>query len=162
MTVSTETYVSLNFKQVVPNIFTVFLSLVDNKICAGVAKHPQRYLVPHPTDCTKFYSCQRQGSGGWIANLMDCPVTTGFDKSLMICKSLPRCKKDMARSLPFDKLQKLIEKQTQQPLEVQEENFGYHSPKNITSHSRNLLPNMSFYMALCMFISLPLLTLAWH
>ena len=54
--------------------------LVDNKICAGVSQDPQRYLVPHPTDCTKFYSCQRNGWGGWIANLMDCPVTTGFDR----------------------------------------------------------------------------------
>ena len=53
---------------------------VDNKICAGVARNPQRYLVPHPTDCTKFYSCQRNGWGGWIANVMDCPLTTGFDR----------------------------------------------------------------------------------
>ena len=53
---------------------------VDNKICASVSRHPQRYLVPHPTDCTKFYSCQRNGWGGWIANLMDCPTTTGFDR----------------------------------------------------------------------------------
>ena len=53
---------------------------VDNKMCAGVSREPQRYLVPHPTDCTKFYSCQRNGWGGWIANLMDCPTTTGFDR----------------------------------------------------------------------------------
>ena len=31
---------------------------VDNKICSGVARKPENYLVPHPTDCTKFYSCQ--------------------------------------------------------------------------------------------------------
>jgi len=137
-------------------------NLFDNKICAGVAKHPQRYLVPHPTDCTKFYSCQRQGWGGWIANPMDCPVTTGFDKSLMICNyinSLPRCKEDVARSLHSDNLGPgLIAKQTQQQLEVQVGNLGYLSAKNLTSHGRNLLPNMSFYMALCMFVSLPLLT----
>ena len=71
-------------------IFICFLYLllllfsVDNKICAGVARNPQRYLVPHPTDCTKFYSCQRNGWGGWIANLMDCPVTTGFDRSVLL------------------------------------------------------------------------------
>ena len=66
---------------------------VDNKICSGVARDPQRYLVPHPTDCTKFYSCRRRGWGGWLATPMDCPITTGFDKELMICnyaKSLPR------------------------------------------------------------------------
>ena len=56
------------------------LCSVDNKICAGVSRDPQRYLVPHPTDCTRFYSCQRNGWGGWIANLMDCPSTTGFDR----------------------------------------------------------------------------------
>jgi len=137
-------------------------NLFDNKICAGVAKHPQRYLVPHPTDCTKFYSCQRQGWGGWIANPMDCPVTTGFDKSLMICNyinSLPRCKEDVARSLHSDNLGPgLIAKQTQQQLEVQVGNLGYLSAQNLTSHGRKLIPNMSFYMALCMFVSLRLLT----
>merc|ERR1711974_272304 len=51
--------------------------------------------VPHPTDCTKFYSCQKLGWGGWKANLMDCPMTTGFDTALKVCNyaaSLPRCK----------------------------------------------------------------------
>ena len=60
-----------------------------------MAREPERYLVPHPTDCTKFYSCQSLGVGrGWIANLMDCPPTTGFDTQLRICnfiRSLPRC-----------------------------------------------------------------------
>ena len=67
----------------------------DNGICAEVAENPANYLVPHPGDCTKFYSCQSQGVGrGWIANLMDCPPTTGFDTQLRICnfiRSLPRC-----------------------------------------------------------------------
>jgi len=67
----------------------------DNEICASVAENPQNYLVPHPTDCTKFFSCQSLGHNrGWIAHLMDCPATTGFDTKLRICnyiKSLPRC-----------------------------------------------------------------------
>ena len=55
----------------------------DNGICAEVAENPANYLVPHPGDCTKFYSCQSLGVGrGWKANLMDCPPTTGFDTQL--------------------------------------------------------------------------------
>ena len=41
----------------------------------------------------RFYSCQRDGWGGWIANPMDCPSTTGFDQNLLICNymsKLPR------------------------------------------------------------------------
>ena len=142
------------------NILNTFFISVDNKICAGVATHPQRYLVPHPTDCTKFYSCQRQGWGGWIANPMDCPVTTGFDKSLMICNyinSLPRCKEDTLGSLRSDDLGRgLIAKQTQQQLEVQVGDLGYLSARNLTSHSRKLLiVNPS--ILLCLFVSLRLL-----
>ena len=142
------------------NILNTFFISVDNKICAGVAKHPQRYLVPHPTDCTKFYSCQRQGWGGWIANPMDCPVTTGFDKSLMICNyinSLPRCKEDTLGSLRSDDLGRgLIAKQTQQQLEVQVGDLGYLSARNLTSHSRKLLiVNPS--ILLCLLVSLRLL-----
>jgi len=135
-------------------------NIFDNKICAGVAKHPERYLVPHPTDCTKFYSCQRQGWGGWIANPMDCPVTTGFDKSLMICNyinSLARCKEDILGSVRSDNLrQGLIAKQTQQQLEVQVGNLGYFSAQNLTSYSPKL-PTVDPSIALCMFVSLRLL-----
>merc|ERR1712003_308653 len=91
----------------------------DNKICAGVARNPQRYLVPHPTDCTKFYSCQRNGWGGWIANLMDCPVTTGFDRSLMICNyinTLPRCQEESYGVAGLQAEQGLIARQTHQHL----------------------------------------------
>ena len=73
------TFVSVKF-DTNSDIHTWLHCSVDNKICAGVSRDPSRYLVPHPTDCTKFYSCQRNGWGGWIANLMDCPVTTGFDR----------------------------------------------------------------------------------
>ena len=59
--------------------------------------NPHAYLVPHPEDCTKFYSCQNLGwKGGYIAHLMDCPPTTGFDTKLRICnyiRALPRCNK---------------------------------------------------------------------
>merc|ERR1712150_49325 len=75
----------------------------DDEICAQVAEQPQNYLVPHPADCKKFYSCQNLGwRGGWIAHLMDCPATTGFDTKLRICnyiKALPRCSKEKARTL---------------------------------------------------------------
>ena len=78
-------------------ILTTIISLADDEICSQVAEKPQKYLVPHPTDCTKFYSCQNLGwRGGWIAHLMDCPATTGFDTKLRICnyiKALPRCSK---------------------------------------------------------------------
>ena len=78
------------------NISTFQLS-ADYEICSQVAERPQNYLVPHPSDCTKFYSCQNLGwRGGWIAHLMDCPATTGFDTKLRICnyiKALPRCSK---------------------------------------------------------------------
>ena len=74
----------------------IILLSADAAICAEVAENPQNYLVPHPEDCTKFYSCQNLGwKGGWIAHLMDCPPTTGFDVNLRICnyiKALPRCK----------------------------------------------------------------------
>ena len=54
----------------------------------------ERYLVAHPMDCGRYYSCQADGEGGWIAHLMDCPHTTGFDTELGICNHVslvPRC-----------------------------------------------------------------------
>jgi len=55
-------------------------------------------LVPHPTDCSKFYNCQpiksSNGSLDWIAHEQNCPATTGFDTNLQICNfidNLPRC-----------------------------------------------------------------------
>ena len=78
-------------------MFDSILILVDYKICKSVDENPQAYLVPHPEDCTKFYSCQNLGwRGGYIAHLMDCPPTTGFDTKLRICnyiRALPRCNK---------------------------------------------------------------------
>ena len=40
--------------------------------------------------------------GGYIAHLMDCPPTTGFDTKLRICnyiRALPRCNKGMQKKL---------------------------------------------------------------
>jgi len=82
---------------------------VDNKICSEAETNVDSYLVPHPEDCTKFYSCQRSGQKiDWIANLNVCPESTGFDTSLKVCnyiQALPRCKlgiKDQIwESLPF-------------------------------------------------------------
>merc|ERR1712156_477566 len=55
-------------------------------------------LVPHPTDCSKFFNCQMlknsNGSINWIAHEQNCPATTGFDANLQICnfiENLPRC-----------------------------------------------------------------------
>ena len=86
---------------------------------------------------------------------MDCPVTTGFDKSLMICNyinSLARCKEDTPRSLLSDDLgQGLIAKQTQQQLEVQVGDLGYLSARNITSQCQKLPsinPRSLFYMVI--------------
>ena len=77
------------------NAYVVNVISADNQICAEVAENPQNYLVPHPSDCTKFYSCQSLGEDqGWVAHLMDCPESTGFDVNLRICnfiQSLPRC-----------------------------------------------------------------------
>ena len=57
-------------------------------------------LVPHPTDCTKFFNCQSIKKYGnnwtWIAHEQNCPPTTGFDTSLKICnfiEQLPRCQR---------------------------------------------------------------------
>ena len=83
---------------------TYILFSVDYKICKHVDDNPQAYLVPHPEDCTKFYSCQNLGwRGGYIAHLMDCPPTTGFDTKLRICnyiRALPRCNKGMTHFFP--------------------------------------------------------------
>ena len=41
--------------------------------------------------------------GGYIAHLMDCPPTTGFDTKLRICnyiRALPRCNKGMTHFFP--------------------------------------------------------------
>ncbi len=58
-------------------------------------ENPQNYLVPHPDDCHKFYSCQNLGRNrGYWAHLMDCPPTTAFDTNLRICnfiRAVPRC-----------------------------------------------------------------------
>ena len=44
------------------NLKTYILFSVDYKICKHVDDNPQAYLVPHPEDCTKFYSCQNLGN----------------------------------------------------------------------------------------------------
>ena len=105
-----------------------------------MAREPERYLVPHPTDCTKFYSCQRRGWGGWIANLLDCPVTTGFDTSLLICNyisALPRCRTE--RSELLDAMQAgsaatgPVARQSRQQLGVQVGELGYLSSRETSA-----------------------------
>ncbi|TRY77381.1 hypothetical protein TCAL_07911, partial [Tigriopus californicus] len=111
----------------------------DYEICADVAEHPQNYLVPHPEDCTKFYSCQSLGIGkGWIAHLMDCPETTGFDDQLRICnfiRVLPRCQKGESRAFqPYQFLRTFHAKQTRTEniLDQYEPQVGYYSTNNVT------------------------------
>merc|ERR1712223_716287 len=93
----------------------------DYQICKHVDDNPQEYLVPHPEDCTKFYSCQNLGwRGGYIAHLMDCPPTTGFDTKLRICnyiRALPRCNKEQERKL-FEEVEGLIARQTRYKKQV--------------------------------------------
>ena len=54
-------------------------------------------LVPHPTNCSKFFNCQPitfNDSLDWIAHEQHCPPSTGFDSALQICnfiENLPRC-----------------------------------------------------------------------
>ena len=54
-------------------------------VCNEVSKAPDRYLVPHPSDCSKFVSCQWLGGMKYKPNVMSCPPTTLFDGGLMIC-----------------------------------------------------------------------------
>ena len=68
--------------------------LVDNEICQEAIENPHHYLVRHPNDCGKYYSCQKLGFNNYKAHLMLCPISTGFDEKLRICNfitSLPRC-----------------------------------------------------------------------
>ena len=61
-----------------------------------MADNRQRYKVPHPDDCTKFYKCQWLGGRKYKPNLKDCQRNEAFDENLMICndiKNVPRCNK---------------------------------------------------------------------
>eukprot|EP00095_Tigriopus_kingsejongensis_P008228 maker-scaffold591_size129331-snap-gene-0.18 protein:Tk08228 transcript:maker-scaffold591_size129331-snap-gene-0.18-mRNA-1 annotation:"hypothetical protein LOTGIDRAFT_231422" len=114
----------------------------DFEICSGVAANPQNYLVPHPEDCTKFFSCQSLGIGrGWIAHLMDCPETTGFDDQLRICNFisvLPRCQKGQSRAFrPYQFLRSFQARQTrtENRLELNLPEYGYLQSNNVTDES---------------------------
>merc|ERR1712107_374261 len=64
-------------------------------LCADVAVNPQRFLVPHPTICSKFFSCQHLGHNRFKAHLFNCPVTTQFSSNLMVCNfASPACLKE--------------------------------------------------------------------
>lgn len=75
----------------------------DNEICKDVGESPQNYLVPHPTDCRKFFSCQLVNDGkSWIANQMSCPTATLFDNSMRLCtflRTIPTCRPGTCQEL---------------------------------------------------------------
>lgn len=65
-----------------------------SEICSDVYQNEEHYLIEDLSACNKFYSCQKDGSGGWIAHPMECPTGTGFDTKLGICNyvgSVQRC-----------------------------------------------------------------------
>merc|ERR1719264_2026911 len=72
---------------------TAVTDLPDSSVlCAGVALDPRRYLVPHPTICNKFFSCQNLGRKRYKAHLFLCPATTMFSSNLMVCNfANPAC-----------------------------------------------------------------------
>ena len=79
-------------------IFPGLLLSEGEKICSEAfdSQGSGSLLVPHPTDCTKFYNCQPLTTGRYIAHEQSCPPTTGFDATLQICNfigKLPRCRK---------------------------------------------------------------------
>ena len=50
-------------------------------------------LVAHPSDCSKYISCQ-PGGGKWILNIRDCSPGTVFDTQTNQCnfrQNVPRC-----------------------------------------------------------------------
>jgi len=63
-----------------------------SEVCRGVSADLSRYLRPHPTDCTKFVSCQWLGGERFRPHVMVCPPTVRFDGDLMIC-NYGRCVK---------------------------------------------------------------------
>ena len=54
-------------------------------VCSPVAEDLARYLVAHPTDCTKFISCQWLGGERFRPHVMVCPLSVEFDSNLGIC-----------------------------------------------------------------------------
>jgi len=53
--------------------------------CARLARNKKGNLLPNPSDCTRFISCQRSGGSTWIGNPMSCPTGTGFDQEIQSC-----------------------------------------------------------------------------
>jgi len=51
-------------------------------------------LVPHPSDCARYLSCQPGTQGGWIVTVRDCSPGTVFDTQINSCnyrEAVPRC-----------------------------------------------------------------------
>ena len=73
---------------------------------------------------------------------MDCPVSTGFDTSLMICNyinKLARCQEDVVAKISRSDPDNggLISRQTQQRLQLEVAELGYYS-SDIYNHTRSI------------------------
>lgn len=54
-------------------------------VCQDVWQHPHLYMVPHPSDCSKFVSCQWLGGSKYLPQVMLCPPRTFYDREVMVC-----------------------------------------------------------------------------
>ena len=73
-----------------PGASPVVAELDPDQLCSGEGD-----LVSHPSDCSKYISCQ-PGTGGetWIINIRHCSPGTVFDSSISQCnfrRNVPRC-----------------------------------------------------------------------
>jgi hypothetical protein len=74
-----------------PGLSAVTSELDLAQLCSQAATD----MVPHPTDCARYLSCQpgRQG-GEWIVTVRDCSPGTVFDTQINSCnfrEAVPRC-----------------------------------------------------------------------
>ena len=74
-----------------PGVSPVIAEIDPEELCSGASQSSD--LVAHPTDCSKYISCQ-PGGGKWLLNIRDCSPGTVFDTQIYQCKfrrNVPRC-----------------------------------------------------------------------
>ena len=72
-----------------PGVSPVTSELDLEELCSQASSD----LVPHPSNCSKYISCQ-PGGGKWILNIRDCSPGTVFDTQTNQCnfrQNVPRC-----------------------------------------------------------------------